>query len=186
MVVPFLQLHKRNNNSSVPFFSILILLNRLAEAGIDLGGLNPFLWRRRRQWQKKLQGNPVYQIESPLDVTALLATATAKCDGDMSSEEKGALLNLFQKEFSMSKKDAADLLIASAYLLGNGEEVRGNLEKVISPSLSSFTREQATSATGLLDEICAIDSSRGELKREFVERVKSILDKHFQPKGKWD
>ena len=25
--------------------TILILLNRLAEAGIDLGGLNPFLWR---------------------------------------------------------------------------------------------------------------------------------------------
>ncbi len=33
--------------------TILILLNRLAEAGIDLGGLNPFLWKRRRQWKQK-------------------------------------------------------------------------------------------------------------------------------------
>jgi len=166
--------------------TILILLNRLAEAGIDLGGLNPFLWQRRRKWQKKLQGNPIYQIESPLDLTALLATATAKSDGDMSSEEKRALLSLFQKEFSMSKKDAAELLIASAYLLGNGEDLRTNLEKVINPGISSFTQEQAMSATSLLNEICAIDSSAGELKREFVGRVKDILSRHFQPKGKWD
>lgn len=84
--------------------TILILLNRLAEAGIDLGGLSPFLWRRRRRWQKQYEGNPIYKIESPLDVTALLATASVKSDGDMSSEEKAELLGLFQSEFNMSKK----------------------------------------------------------------------------------
>lgn len=166
--------------------TILILLNRLAEAGIDLGGLNPFLWRRRKKWQKKFEGNPIYQIDSPLDITALLATATAKSDGDMSSEEKKTLLNLFQKEFNMSKKQAAELLIASAYILGNGEELRTNLEKVINTSLSNFTQVQAAAATSLLDEVCSTDSSVEELKHEFVERVKIIMDKHFQPKGKWD
>ena len=43
--------------------TILILLNRLAEAGIDIGGLNPFLWNRRRKWKKMYQGNPVFKIE---------------------------------------------------------------------------------------------------------------------------
>ena len=33
--------------------TVLILLSRLADAGIDLGGLNPFLWRRRRAWRQK-------------------------------------------------------------------------------------------------------------------------------------
>lgn len=168
------------------FITILILLNRLAEAGIDLGGLNPFLWHRRRQWQKKLQGNPIFQIESPLDLTALLATATAKSDGDMSSEEKKTLLSLFQSEFGMSKKEAAELMIASAYLLGDGEELRTNLERVISSSLPNFTEDQAASASALLDDICAIDSTGAELKREFVDKVKSILSSKFQPRGKWD
>jgi len=36
--------------------TILILLNRLADAGIDLGGLNPFLWHRRRKWRKMSGG----------------------------------------------------------------------------------------------------------------------------------
>ncbi len=166
--------------------TILVLLNRLAEAGIDLGGLNPFLWNKRRKWLKKLHGNPIYQIDSPLDAAALLATATAKSDGDMSSEEKRTLLNLFQNEFSMSKRDSAELLIASAYLLGNGEELRNNLEKVINPSLASFTEDQAASTVKLLDEVCAVDASGGDLKREFADQVKRIFDKQFMPKRKWE
>ena len=166
--------------------TILILLNRLAEAGIDLGGLNPFLWQRRRQWQKKFKGNPIYKIENPLDAAALLAIGTAKSDGDMSGEEKTALLDLFQREFGLSKKNSAELLIASAYLLGNGEELRTNLEKVMSPSLPNFSQDQAASTIGLLDSICAIDTSGAELKREFVAKVKTVLSGNFRPKGKWD
>jgi hypothetical protein len=37
--------------------SILILLNRLANAGINLGGLNPFLWYRRKKWRNQYEGN---------------------------------------------------------------------------------------------------------------------------------
>ncbi len=166
--------------------TILILLNRLAEAGIDLGGLNPFLWHRRRQWKKKLQGNPVYKIESPLDMTALLATATAKVDGDMSSDEKKALLDMFQSEFGMNKKEAAELLIASAYLLGSGEEVRNDLEKVMQPSVAHFTEEQAASASKLLGAVSAIDEADGELKREFVARIESVFQRQIKPAGKWD
>ena len=166
--------------------TILVLLNRLAEAGIDLAGLNPFLWQRRRKWKNKIQGNPIYQVDSPLDLTALLATATAKSDGDMSSEEKQTLLHLFQNEFNIDKKDAAGLLISSAYLLGNGEELRNNLEKVIGASLANFTETQAKSAIELLNEVSTIDAQGKDLKQEFVGHVKNIFDKKFQQKGKWE
>jgi hypothetical protein len=86
----------------------------------------------------------------------------------------------------MSKKDAAEMLISSVYLLGDGEDLKANLEKVINPSLSNFTKEQATSAVSLLNNISTIDSSGGEIKREFVGNVNNILNKPFQPKGKWD
>lgn len=165
--------------------TILILLYRLAEAGIDLGGLNPFLWQRRRRWQKKIEGNPVYLINSPMEVTALLMTATAKADRDMSSEEKKAVLSSFQNEFHLSKRDAAGLLISSAYLLGNGEEVRANLEKVLKPSLEKFSENQAKSALELLDGVCEIDPSGNELKREFVGRVRQIFHNRFKLQEKW-
>jgi len=166
--------------------TILILLNRLAEAGIDLWGLNPFLRRRRREWQKKLEGNPVYHVDSPMEATALLMTAIVKVDGDISSEEKRALLSSFHNEFHLSKRDAAGLLNSSAFLLGKGEEVRTGLEKVMEPSLGNFTEEQAKSALELLENLCEVGPSSGNaLKREFVERVRQIFDGHFEPQGKW-
>jgi len=165
--------------------TILILLNRLAEAGIDLGGLNPFLWHRRRKWQKKIQGDPIYHIDSPLELTALLITATAKADGDMSSEEKKAILRLFQTEFNMAKREAAGLLISSAYLLGNGQSLKDNLSKVMSPSLIKFTEEQAGSTAKMLKDICDIDIEGNELKMEFIAQIKQVFQKQFQAPGKW-
>ena len=166
--------------------TILILLNRLAEAGISLGGLNPFLWRRRQKWKKQYEGNPIYQIDSPLDLAALLATATAKADGDMSSDEKKALLDLFQNEFNVDRKGAAELLISSAFLLGSGEELKNNLEKVIKPVLENFTEDQATSTRTILDGICSVDVAGNELKRDFADRIKNVIAKPFEPKKAWN
>jgi len=163
--------------------TILILLNRLAEAGISLGGLNPFLWRRRRKWKQQYEGNPIYQIDSPLDLAALLATATAKADGDMSSEEKKTLLDLFQKEFNVDKKASAELLISSSYLMGTGDELRSNLDKVIKPSLDKFTEVQAASTNNILDGICADDTTG--MKRAFADQVQSILKARFETKEGW-
>lgn len=70
--------------------TILVLLNRLAEAGIDLGGLNPYLWHRRRKWRNKYQGNPVFKIENPMDATAILMVAATKADGDMRRQASAA------------------------------------------------------------------------------------------------
>ena len=165
--------------------TILILLKRLADAGIDLAGLNPFLWQRRRQWRNKVEGNPLHAISSPMELTALLMTATAKIDGDMSSEEKGVLLSSMETEFQLSKRAAADLLIASAYMLGDGIELHKNLENVMRPSLDDFSEIQARSALVLLDEVCSIDSAGNELKTEFIERVRQIFDARFAPKRKW-
>jgi uncharacterized tellurite resistance protein B-like protein len=165
--------------------TILILLNRLAEAGIDLGGLNPFLWQRRKRWRDKLEGNPVYHVDSPMEAAALLVVAAAKTDGDVSAEEKKTILALFQDEFRLSKREAAGLFVSSAYLLGKGEEVQANLEKVMKPSLDNFSAEQAQSALKLLERVCGIEPAQSELKREFVARVRTIFDGRFGPQAKW-
>ena len=165
--------------------TILILLNRLAEAGIDLGGLNPFLWRRRRKWQKMMEGNPVYHIDSPMEAAALLTVATSKADGDMSAEEKKEILLFFQSEFHLTRRDAAGLFVASAYLYGNGEEVGANLEKILKTSLENFSEDQAQSTLALLYKVCEIDPSGNDLKREFAGQVRRIFDNQFKPKGKW-
>ena len=165
--------------------TILILLKRLADLGIDLAGLNPFLWQRRRQWRMKVQGNPIYAVSSPMELTALLMTATAKIDGDMSAEEKKALLSFMESEFQLSTRDAADLLVASAHMLGDGADLHQNLDRVMKPGLDQFSEAQARSALELLDKVCGVDAAANELKREFIAKVRQFFDARFAPQGKW-
>jgi uncharacterized tellurite resistance protein B-like protein len=166
--------------------TILWLLYRLAEMGIDLGGLNPFLWQRRRKWKKHYESNPIYKIDSPLEATALLITATAKADGDMSAEEKQMILGMFQNEFHLSQKDAVALLTASSHLLGKGDEVRDNLKAVLNPSLQNFSAEQAESAVQLLNRIASVDSAASELKQRIVSNAAALLTPVRTPKAKWE
>ena len=83
--------------------TIVVLLNRLADAGIDLGGLNPFLLRRRRAWRQKFEANPIFSLEEPMEVAAVLAVGVAKADGDMSAEQKQALLMSFERTLGLDR-----------------------------------------------------------------------------------
>lgn len=165
--------------------SILILVKRLSDAGIDIGWLNPFAWKRRRAWQKKYQGDPIFSLKDPMEVAALLATTLAKIDGEISKEEKAILLSLFQNEFGRSEKEASDLLMSSVFLFGNGESATSKPDKVLQPSLDNFTLEQAQSVMTLLHAIKDIDSKNTDLKQQFIEKVDNTFSKKFDTSSKW-
>ena len=158
--------------------TILILLNRLAEAGIDLGGLNPFLWNRRRKWRNKYEGNPIYQIDNPMDATGILMVAVAKADGDITREDKQLILDMFENEFKLSKKDAAGLFTSSAHLLQDGSELRNNLKKFLAVSQEKFSETQAESAISLIQKVAGSDGNIHPNAEEIINAVKKALSKH--------
>ena len=80
--------------------TILYLLTRLTSLGLDFSRLNPFHWRRRRAWAKKYQGDPIYTIEDPMQVAALLIVGAAKLDGDLTAEQKKMAMRQFESKFS--------------------------------------------------------------------------------------
>ena len=166
--------------------TILWLLHRLAEMGIDLGGLNPWLWHRRRKWQQQFQGNAIFHVTSPMEVAALLIAGTAKADGDMSSEEKAEILRIFEEEFGLSKRDAAALLLSSTYLLGKGHELYEQLSKVLKPSQEKFTDEQAESTVVLMRQIANRDGATHERKDALISETEALLAaKREKAKEKW-
>ena len=65
--------------------TVFYLLDRL---DVDIGGFNPFHWRRKRAWSRQYHGDPVLSVEDPLHVAALLILGTAKLDGIVSAEQK--------------------------------------------------------------------------------------------------
>lgn len=167
--------------------TILVLLSRLADAGISLGGLNPFLWKRRRKWQNRLEENPIYHVEDPMEAAALLVTAAAHMDGGISREDKVFILSAFEGMFHLDKKEAASLLISSQYLLGKNEvNIDWKLQEILNPSLPNFTQAQADSTIDMLQQLCADDSTDDNpQRRELVKNASEILSTHFKPDREW-
>ena len=165
--------------------TILWIFYRLAELGVGLGGLNPFLWRRRRRWRKQYEANPIYSIDKPIEAAALVLTATAKVTGEISSEEKCELLAIFEGEFHVSKREAADLLASSTFLIGRGDEIRDSLEKVLAPSVANFTPEQAESVVKLAHRVAQTGGEPTTVQVAFISSVHKHLMPEVGEKTKW-
>lgn len=165
--------------------TILWILHRLAEMGVTLGGLNPWAWRRRRKWRSTYEANPVFSITSPMEATALLIAATAKADGDLSLDEKQAILRLFERDFHLAEREAAALLTASTHLLGKGDEVRQNLAGVLQPSQDSFSASQAQSAVAMIEEIAAVGGNASPAQTDLIEQVRLHLLKPASGESEW-
>ena len=165
--------------------TILVLIKRLSDAGIDITWLNPFTWHRRRTWSNNYQGNPIFSLNDPLEVAALLATTVAKIDGEISREEKEILLSLFQKEFNKSEKESSDLLMSSIYLFGDGDEAVSKPEAILKFSIDEFTEDQASSLIKLLETISTIDKTNQPSKDKYVQRIISVFNSHFKTGQKW-
>jgi len=160
--------------------SLLYALERL---GIDVGWVNPWAWRRKRKWLKQYHASPALSIEQPLEAAAILLIATAKIDGDLSTEEKTALLNIFEHEFKLSYKQASDLFVASAYLLNSGREVYERPKDVLSPSLEHFSAAQKDSVLELLHKIAELGGGASEVQRDYISQITSAMKP--QQKESW-
>jgi hypothetical protein len=156
--------------------TILVLLKRLADAGIDLGGLNPFLWNRRRKWRGEYTENPIYRLESPMDATALLMAAVAKASGDITRDHKQMILSLFGSEFHLSKRDAASLLVASTHMLSAGEEASRNVAKVLAPSVGQFTASH---------RVANVDEALSETQTALLADLANALRSDSNDESRW-
>ncbi len=154
--------------------TVLVLLKRLADAGIDLGGLNPFARRRKRAWQSKFEANPLFGLEDPMDAAAALAVGVAKASGDLSSEQKSALLDAFRSTFDLDLVAAEQLLASSAYLVGDGQIFMDQVEGVVAKSMERFTDNQIASTLALIEEIAAVEGAT-ERQRELIGRIRDIF-----------
>jgi hypothetical protein len=154
---------------------VYLFFNGLAELGIGTAGLNPILRYRRRKWKERSR-NPLYNIDSPMEMTALLMVAAAKDATGLNTESKHEILRLFESEFRLSGKHASELLIASEYLLGDGSELRDHLKEIMKKSLRNFTREQAASALSMIEYIARLDKTGNPATTKLLTNIKKLLN----------
>lgn len=151
--------------------TILWLLHRLAEMGIDLGGLNPWTWRRRRAWRIKYEGDPIFAVEDPMDVASLFIVGAAKLDGDICAEEKSTILNEFASGFSLNEKEAAQLYTSATHLLGGPQVIGSQLDGLMERHKRSFSAEQADSFLAMARRVLEAGTATTAEQRELLTKL---------------
>ncbi|GBC61556.1 TerB family tellurite resistance protein [Desulfonema ishimotonii] len=165
--------------------TILILLNRLSEVGIDIGWLDPFKWNRRRKWRQAYYTNPVFDIDDPMKSTAGLMYTMAKCSGDISREEKACILSIFKEVFKLSDTEATELLSNCSFYIKDENQIKDNLEKFIKPSINNFADEQKKSAYALIEKVAFCEGNPNEKQKEFLAQIKNIFTPRKETFKKW-
>ena len=156
--------------------TILVLLNRLQENGLDIGWLNPFSWHRRRKYRINHDLNPVFKLESPMDVAAVYMLAVAKVDGDLTQEQKTKILSLFQSEFHLNQKESEDLLGSSAHLLFQDDGVFSTPSRVMNRCYYKITSEQCESINAMVDKM-ALGNAPSTKRDVLVAKIKGTCVK---------
>lgn len=164
---------------------LLWALNSLQRSGVDLNAFNPFVWWRRRQLAKFYGANPLHVLDDPMEVAALLMLATAKCDGEVSREEKQFLLQTFEREFHISAHEASSLLSQASYLLRDESDITGELEKILERSRSSFTDEQIESTIDLMQKTASLEGRPSKVSDALIGETSRVLGSARVEPGKW-
>jgi uncharacterized tellurite resistance protein B-like protein len=165
--------------------TLLVLLHRLADVGIDLGGLNPFSWRRRRAWRQKFEANPIFALHDPREIAAVLLVGVAKIDGDWTASEKRAVLDEFERTFSMTPKAASELLASTVYLLGDMRVVNEQLDPLLDRFREQLDTAQVDSLLAIIERIAAVDGGPTSQQRDLVGAITTALAPKERPAGTW-
>lgn len=165
--------------------SIVTILYFLDRLGIDLAGLNPFYWYRRRAFAKKFGADPVYSIEDPMHVASLLVIGAAKLDGDLTAAQKAVAQERFEEDFSMDSHAASELFGSAAHLLAAPQLLETQLTKLADKNNGRFSEAQAESLVDMMVKVATADGGMSSTQKEFIGAIRSRFVQDGDRQGTW-
>ena len=160
-------------------------LATLRNSGFSIDSLTPFHWYRRFQWNKKYGRNPLYVLDKPLDVAAVLLVGIARLEGEISREQKNEIISVFSNEFHLDANGAKELFTSSAFLLQHENNLVGNVDKVLENTRGKFTPEQITSTLQLMTRVANLDNQISTTQQNLLAAVERLLIVKNGNGGKW-
>lgn len=162
--------------------TVFYLLDRL---GINIGGFNPFHWRRKRKWMRNYNSDPIYSVEDPMQVASLLILGAAKLDGVISAEQKRVALEQFEQTFSLNSQEASELVGSAMHLLGSPQVIDAQIKGLADKNKASFTSEQAESMLRMMVSVCSADGAMNAEQAALVDDLRAHFVTPAPAQGTW-
>ena len=153
---------------------LLWALNSLQRAGFDLNSLNPFYWMRRRRWEN-MQVNPLYAIESPRELAALLLFAVTRQGGELTAEQKAHLLRVYSDDLKFDGTNATEMYTVASHLLNTDPNYMHKVADLIKPSEEARSAEQNASIVELVTAMAHWENVPNASQTLFVDEVTKAL-----------
>jgi hypothetical protein len=163
--------------------TLMFGLAALKRAGIDIGWLNPFTFFHRRAWKNKVSVPPLYNLQHPVDVAAVLGMAIVKSTGEITSDQKQGLINLYGKHLNANPTEANDLWIASSHLMRRSLIEASEVPDILSRSAEKFSNFHVESLFALMADAKSLDQSTHANQSALIEATKAYFAKRT-PDGK--
>ncbi|MEW5250219.1 hypothetical protein [Microbulbifer discodermiae] len=132
-------------------------LNSLQNSGVNLNAFNPFMWLRRRKWEKSLGTKPMHALTDSMEVAALLVVAVAKEQGDITRDSKAEILSIFEREFGVRHSKAIEIYSFSVYLIQDTLNMAEEVRHILKPSKESFTSVHIAKLITMLKETASLE-----------------------------
>ena len=165
--------------------SLVTLFYLLDRLGIDIGGINPFYWYRRRAFATKYGSDPIFSVEDPVHIAALLVIGTGKLGGDLTAEQKAVAQAEFEDQFSLDARDASQLFGSAAHLLAAPQLLDTQLRKLADRNTDRFSAEQAASLLQMANKVAASSGEPTASQNEFIEVLREKLVPEQKGEGTW-
>lgn len=159
--------------------TIVWALVALQHAGPHGQRANPLSWFRHRYWRRQYAIHPLFRLEDPMDVAAVLLLGTVKCEGEISREQKQTIIDIYMKTFRLKRDTAEDLLLASSHLIRNQVYLLDCLEPLLYSSRERFSQGQAVSLLALMTRVATLESPLNEEQRKLIAATERWFEQLF-------
>ncbi|RZJ07999.1 MAG: phenylacetic acid degradation protein [Acidovorax sp.] len=160
-------------------------MEALRRFGIDVGWLNPLTFFHRRAWRKKVQTPPLYALDHPVDVVAVLALATVQTTGAITVQQKSGVQALLQEHLKLSESDAGSLWLASAHLLRSRALDVRELPALLERSADKFTDYHVQTLQAVMRGAAMVEPPINAAQQQLIDAVNAYFAKKNASSGPW-
>lgn len=160
-------------------------MEALRRFGIDVGWLNPITFFRRRAWRKKLTTPPLYALDHPVDVVAVMALATVQTTGAISTQQKAGVQALLREQLNMNETDAAHVWLSSSHMLRNRPLELKEVPVVLGPSAQKFTDYHIQTLKAVMHKAALIEPPVNAAQQQLIDAVDAFFAQKKAASGPW-
>jgi len=165
--------------------AITLGLGALKRNGVDIGWLNPFAFFHRMRWKRKSSVPPLYALDYPVDVVAVLALAAVQTSGVVTSRQKEGVLGLLAQHLSVSEAEANNLWILSSHLLRHRALDAREVPAMLERSAAKFSDYHQQTLMTILTSAIAIEPPENAAQKELLAAVQAFFNQRTAAPKSW-